>query len=149
MTPWWETLKLRPEVIRSSGQIDDVQMSLFQAVHGHGRRPPAVRRRGLLRRDHPPVAAVHSDLLAKVAVRLGGGANYTAAPALWRLDQAMGGGKSHGLIGLYHLAASPGRACGAPMSDSRRSRRRERMIGGKLAAGPGHARRSSCSRATT
>jgi hypothetical protein len=45
--------------------------------------------------------------LANVAVRLAGGPNYTAAPALWRLDQAMGGGKSHGLIGLDHLADDP------------------------------------------
>ena len=45
--------------------------------------------------------------MAKVAVRLGGGENYTRARALWRLDQAMGGGKSHGLIGLWHLAAHP------------------------------------------
>ncbi|MGZ3642107.1 MAG: hypothetical protein ACXVAI_07575, partial [Candidatus Limnocylindrales bacterium] len=37
------------------------------------------------------------DLLAKVAVRLGS-ANYTAAPALRRLDQGMGGGKSHACI---------------------------------------------------
>ena len=36
----------------------------------------------------------------EVAVRLGGGSNYTRARALWQLDQAMGGGKSHGLTGL-------------------------------------------------
>ena len=34
VTPWWEVLKLRDEIAHSSGSIDDVQMSLFQAVHG-------------------------------------------------------------------------------------------------------------------
>ena len=44
--------------------------------------------------------------MARVAVRLGvEGSTQTAA--VWRLDQAMGGGKSHGLIGLWHLAAHP------------------------------------------
>jgi hypothetical protein len=31
---------------------------------------------------------------------------YERAKSVWRLDQAMGGGKSHGLIGLSHLATS-------------------------------------------
>ena len=34
VTPWWEVLKLREEIAHSSGSIDDVQMSLFRAVHG-------------------------------------------------------------------------------------------------------------------
>ena len=36
VTPWWRCLKLRQEILSASGQIDDVQMSLFQAVHGTG-----------------------------------------------------------------------------------------------------------------
>ena len=41
VTPWWKALKLRQEILDASGQIDDVQMSLFQAVHGSGAdRPP-------------------------------------------------------------------------------------------------------------
>jgi hypothetical protein len=41
VTPWWEVLKLRDEVVHASGSIDDVQMSLFQAVHGTvADRPP-------------------------------------------------------------------------------------------------------------
>jgi hypothetical protein len=104
VTPWWETLKLRQEA--SSGSIDDVQMSLFRSVYSTGaERPPYADPRyyGEITHPSPPLA----DLMAKVAVRLGGGNRYTAAPALWRLDQSMGGGKSHGLIGLYHLAAHP------------------------------------------
>jgi len=106
VTPWWETLKIRPEIIHSSGQIDDVQMSLFQAVHGKGHdRPPYAEPSHYGEITHPSPQFI--DLMAKIAVRLGGATNYTAAPALWRLDQAMGGGKSHGLIGLNHLAAHP------------------------------------------
>jgi len=106
VTPWWATLKLRSEVVKSSGSIDDVQMSLFRSVYSTGaERPPYADARyyGDITHPSPQLA----DLMAKVAVRLGGGNRYTAAPALWRLDQSMGGGKSHGLIGLYHLAAHP------------------------------------------
>jgi hypothetical protein len=106
VTPWWETLNIRPEIVHSSGQIDDVQMSLFQAVYGRNEdRPPYADAAYYGKITHPSPQFI--QLLANVAVRLAGGANYTAAPALWRLDQAMGGGKSHGLIGLNHLAASP------------------------------------------
>jgi len=106
VTPWWEVLKLRDEVVHASGSIDDVQMSLFQAVHGTvGDRPPYADAHYYGEITHP--SPLFTDLMAKVAVRLGGGEKHTRARALWRLDQAMGGGKSHGLIGLWHLAAHP------------------------------------------
>jgi hypothetical protein len=104
VTPWWEILKLREEIAHSSGSIDDVQMSLFQAVHGTvNERPAYADAKYYGEITHP--SPLFTDLMAKVAVRLGGGENYTRARALWRLDQAMGGGKSHGLIGLWHLAS--------------------------------------------
>jgi hypothetical protein len=104
VTPWWEVLKLREEIAHSAGSIDDVQMSLFQAVHGTvNDRPAYADAKYYGEITHP--SPLFTDLMAKVAVRLGGGENYTRARALWRLDQAMGGGKSHGLIGLWHLAA--------------------------------------------
>ena len=79
-------------------------MSLFQAVHGTvNDRPAYADAKYYGEITHP--SPLFTDLMAKVAVRLGGGENYTRARALWRLDQAMGGGKSHGLIGLWHLAA--------------------------------------------
>ena len=106
VTPWWEVLKLRDEIAHSSGSIDDVQMSLFQAVYGTVTDRPAYADAAYYGEiTHP--SPLFTDLMAKVAVRLGGGDNYTRARALWRLDQAMGGGKSHGLIGLWHLAAHP------------------------------------------
>jgi len=106
VTPWWEVLKLRDEIVHSSGSIDDVQMSLFQAVHGTVKERPAYANAAYYGEiTHP--SPLFTDLMAKVAVRLGGGDKHTRARALWRLDQAMGGGKSHGLIGLWHLAAHP------------------------------------------
>ena len=105
VTPWWETLRIRKEITDSSGAVDDVQMSLFRAVYGTGTdRPPYGAPAYYGEITHPSPQFI--ELMAKVAIRLGA-ANYTAAPGLWRLDQAMGGGKSHGLIGLYHLATHP------------------------------------------
>lgn len=106
VTPWWDTLRLRREVTSGAGAIDDVQMSLFRAVHGiAGEKAPYADPAYYGEITHPSPNLV--DLMAKVIVRLGGGTQYTAAPALWQLDQAMGGGKSHGLIGLWHVAAHP------------------------------------------
>ena len=106
--PWWEVIELRDEVKASDGAIDDVQMSLHDAVFGKegvgaGRTPYAdASYYGDI--THPTGSLV--ELMARVAVRLGV-PDSTQTSALWRLDQAMGGGKSHGLIGLWHLAAHP------------------------------------------
>ena len=106
LTPWWDILKLRGEVTTGAGSIDDVQMSLFRAVHGvAGERAAYADPAYYGEITHPSPNLV--DLMGKVIVRLGGGDRHTAAPALWQLDQAMGGGKSHGLIGLWQVAANP------------------------------------------
>ena len=107
-TPWWEVIKLRDEVTSSGGAIDDVQMSLHNAVFGKegvgaGLTPYSdATYFGSI--THPTGNLV--ELMARVAVRLGVPGS-TQTSAMWRLDQAMGGGKSHGLIGLWHLAAHP------------------------------------------
>lgn len=105
-TPWWKALKLRQEILDASGQIDDVQMSLFQAVHGVGSARPAYADATYYGEiTHPTDRLV--DLLTEIAVRVGGGADYLKARAVTRLDQGMGGGKSHACIGAFHLAAHP------------------------------------------
>ena len=72
VTPWWEVLKLRDEIVHSSGSIDDVQMSLFQAVHGTAATvPPYADAAYYGEITHP--SPLFTDLMAKVAVRLGGG----------------------------------------------------------------------------
>ena len=106
VTPWWKALQIRKEIIGASGQIDDVQMSLFQAVHGvAATRPPYADAAYYGSITHPTERLV--DLLTEIAVRIGGGADYLKARAVTRLDQGMGGGKSHACIGAFHLAAHP------------------------------------------
>jgi hypothetical protein len=104
ITPWWQVLRLRPELGLNSGNINDVQMSVFRAVYS---TPPAPYADpvyyGAI--THPTATLV--SLMARIAIRLGGGPRYTSTRALYHLDQGMGGGKSHGLIGLYHLAKHP------------------------------------------
>ena len=108
-TPWTQTMTLRPEIVRS-GHVDDVQVSLAAAVFGAS--GDQERRSHYARPDyygaitHPTGRLV--NLMAQVKLRIGGsGPAARNAPAVWRLDQAMGGGKSHGLIGLWHLAEHP------------------------------------------
>lgn len=131
VTPWWEVLRLRREVTAGAGSIDDVQLSLFRAVHGVGGERAAYGDAAYYGEiTHPSPNLV--DLMAKVIVRLGGGQRYTAAPALWQLDQAMGGGKSHGLIGLWHVAAHPAEMRGTDVGREAFALA-ERIIGGTLA----------------
>jgi hypothetical protein len=105
-TPWWSAIKLRQEILDASGQIDDVQMSLFRAVHGTGASRPAYADAGYYGEiTHPTDRLV--DLLTEIAVRIGGADDYLRARAVTRLDQGMGGGKSHACIGAFHLAAHP------------------------------------------
>ena len=107
VTPWWDALEIRPEIVNSAGQIDDVQMSLGDAVHATGAARPAYADAtyfGAI--THPTRRLV--DLLAKIGVRLGGGSeDYLKAHALTRLNQGMGGGKSHAEIAAWHMAAHP------------------------------------------
>ena len=106
VTPWWEALRLRSEIVDASGAIDDVQMSLHDAVYGKGaQRPEYADTNYYGQITHPTGQLV--DLLAKLAVRVGGGEDYMKAPALTRLDQGMGGGKSHACIGAWQLADKP------------------------------------------
>ena len=106
MTPWWKALKIRNEILDASGQIDDVQMSLFRAVYASGSdRPPYSDAGYYAQITYPGDRLI--DLLAEIAVRIGSGSDYLKARAVTRLDQGMGGGKSHACIGAYHLAADP------------------------------------------
>lgn len=106
VTPWWKVLKLRKEILDASGQLAELRMSLFRAVHGTGTdRPPYADARYYGEITHPTERLI--DLLAELAVRTGGGDDYLKARAVTKLDQGMGGGKSHACVGAYHLAANP------------------------------------------
>lgn len=103
ITPWWKTMQLRDEVRAGQGRIDDVQMSLHDAVFGKagGARVPYESAAYYGEITHPAGSLV--ALMTQIVLRLGV-QDSNRARAVWRLDQAMGGGKSHGLIGLWHLA---------------------------------------------
>ena len=103
-TPWWEIVQLRDEINDGRGRIDDVQASLHDAAFGRVDGAKGLYgdadRYGQI--THPTGSLV--ALMAQIAIRLGSqGPASSRARAVWRLDQAMGGGKSHGLIGLWHL----------------------------------------------
>lgn len=107
ITPWWETVVLRDEIEKAQGRIDDVTASLHDAVFGRagGEEVPYRRADYYGAITHPTESLV--EWMAKIAVRLGA-PGTSQARGVWRLDQGMGGGKSHGMIGLWHLATNPG-----------------------------------------
>jgi predicted AAA+ superfamily ATPase len=106
VTPWWRALRIRKEILNAAGQIDDVQMSLFQAAYGTGSARPLYAEAAYFGEiTHPTGRLV--DLLTEIAVRIGAGEDHLKARAVTRLDQGMGGGKSHACIGAYHLATNP------------------------------------------
>lgn len=98
---WSDVLSLRPEVVASDGGVGDLQMSLHKAVYQTVEAP--YRDVGYYAAITQPTPTL-VGFFSRVARRLSGlGERY----ALYHLDQGMGGGKSHALVGLYHLAASP------------------------------------------
>src|SRR6266536_2771958 len=98
---WADVLTLRPEVTDASGQVADLQMSLYSVVSQTADVP--YREVGYYCDITMPTDTLVS-FMAQVAQRLGS-ASWTRA--LFHLDQGMGGGKSHALVGLYHLAKDP------------------------------------------
>src|SRR5208282_2296969 len=98
---WTELLKLRPEVAASDGGVGDLQMSLHKAVYQTVDVPyREVEYYADITQPTPNLVGFFS----RIARRL---ANAHEAIALYHLDQGMGGGKSHALVGLYHMAANP------------------------------------------
>ncbi|MCU1612622.1 MAG: putative ATPase superfamily [Frankiales bacterium] len=98
---WADVLELRPEVRASDGSVGELQMSLHKAVYQTVDVPyRKVEYYGDITEPTPNLVG----FFARVARRLGTSAD---APALFHLDQGMGGGKSHALVGLYHMANSP------------------------------------------
>jgi len=96
---WADVLSLRPELTDQNGQLADLQMSLYSAVFQTEQVPYRdVGYYGAITQPTPRL----EGFLARVMRRLG---TSHSATALFHLDQGMGGGKSHALIGLWHLAA--------------------------------------------
>lgn len=98
---WTNTLPLRPEVIATDGGVGDLQMSLHKAVYQTVEVPYRdVAYYTEITQPTPNLVGFFS----RVARRLTGAGE---AVALFHLDQGMGGGKSHALVGLHHMAARP------------------------------------------
>jgi hypothetical protein len=98
---WTELLTLRPEVVASDGGVGDLQMSLHRAVYQTVDVPYRdVAYFADITQPTPNLVGFFS----RIARRL---ADAGETVALYHLDQGMGGGKSHALVGLHHMAASP------------------------------------------
>lgn len=97
---WGDVLDLRPELLDAKGHITNLQMSLYAVAY---------RTRDVPYED----VDYYSDIteptpglirfMGTIARRLGAPGS---GRALFHLDQGMGGGKSHALVGLHHMAAS-------------------------------------------
>jgi predicted AAA+ superfamily ATPase len=97
---WTKVLKLRPEVVASDGGVGDLQMSLHRAVYQTAKAPyQDVAYYGDITEPTPNLVG----FFARIARRLSGA---DESVALYHLDQGMGGGKSHALVGLYHMASN-------------------------------------------
>jgi hypothetical protein len=98
---WTQVLTLRPEVTGSEGSVGELQMSLHKAVYQTVDVP--YRKVDYYSEITQPTPQL-VGFLGRLARRLGTGSEGTA---LFHLDQGMGGGKSHALVGAYHMAANP------------------------------------------
>lgn len=98
---WADVLNLRSELLDRNGQLADLQMSLFDAVY-RTRDVPYQEAAYYGEITEPTPGLI--GFMAEVARRLG---SESGATALYHLDQGMGGGKSHALVGLYHMVRSP------------------------------------------
>ncbi|MFE2152540.1 DUF499 domain-containing protein [Streptomyces lavendulae] len=99
---WADLLALRSEITDADGQIADLQMSLYSAVYTDRYVPYADP--GYYAEITEPTPRL-VQFMSTVARRLG--TRVRGGKALFHLDQGMGGGKSHALVGLYHLANTP------------------------------------------
>src|SRR5947209_5650017 len=99
---WADVLILRDEIVATGGQIADLQMSLYSAVYTD-RDVPYHDPVYYSNITEPTIGLV--SFMGAVARRLG--TDSSAGKALFHLDQGMGGGKSHALVGLFHLGNDP------------------------------------------
>lgn len=99
---WADLLTLRKEVTDAAGQISDLQMSLYSAVFTD-RDVPYQDPTYYADITEPTIGL--QRFMGAIARRLG--SSQVGGKALFHLDQGMGGGKSHALVGLYHLGNNP------------------------------------------
>ncbi|WP_439811678.1 DUF499 domain-containing protein [Streptomyces sp. P9-2] len=99
---WAEVLTLRDEVRQTDGSVGELQMSLAKAVYQTVPVPYA--NIGYYTDITQPTPKL-VGFLGRVARRLG--VSDLDAQACFHLDQGMGGGKSHALVGIWHMISRP------------------------------------------
>ena len=95
---WASALQLRTELVTNQGQVTGLQMSLYDAVY---RTADVPYQEAEYYSDITEPTPSLVRFLATAAARLGSPRDVRA---LYHLDQGMGGGKSHALVGAYHMA---------------------------------------------
>jgi hypothetical protein len=98
---WADVLTLRDEVRLSDGSVGELQMSLAKAVY---QTVPVPYAKCTYYTDITQPTPLLVGFLGKVARRLG--VKGLEAQACFHLDQGMGGGKSHALVGIWHMINS-------------------------------------------
>ncbi|WP_432983246.1 DUF499 domain-containing protein [Dactylosporangium sp. CA-233914] len=99
---WTTALALRDEVRLTDGSVGELQMSLAKAVYQTVLVPYA---KCDYYTDITQPTPLLVGFLGRVARRLG--IDGVDAQACFHLDQGMGGGKSHALVGIWHMINSP------------------------------------------
>ncbi|MFJ6272281.1 DUF499 domain-containing protein [Pseudarthrobacter oxydans] len=99
---WADLLELRDEVRATDGSVGELQMSLAKAVY---QTVPVPYARCSYYTDITEPTPKLVGFLGRVARRLGVADMDTQA--CFHLDQGMGGGKSHALVGIWHMIQSP------------------------------------------
>ena len=98
---WADVLTLRNEVRLTDGSVGELQMSLAKAVY-QTLPVPYAKCAYFTEITQPTPLLV--GFLGRVARRLG--VEGVEAQACFHLDQGMGGGKSHALVGIWHMISS-------------------------------------------
>ncbi|MGA3354895.1 MAG: DUF499 domain-containing protein [Acidimicrobiales bacterium] len=105
---WASVLELRPEVVARRGHAEGLQMSLYDAVYQTSDVPYHVATYWC---DITEPTTKLVEFMAEICRQLAGGnvegELLPGGDSLFHLDQGMGGGKSHALVGLWHLARNP------------------------------------------
>jgi hypothetical protein len=105
VTHWADELHLRDEVVQRHGHAYGLQMSLYEAVYQTTDVP---YRDAAYWCDITEPTTKLVEFMAEITRHLGsagGASQLLGGDRLFHLDQGMGGGKSHALVGLWHLTA--------------------------------------------
>lgn len=113
-TPHWaDVLRLRDEVRATDGSVGELQMSLAKAVYQTVPVPYAMCE---YYTDITQPTPLLVGFLGRVARRLG--IPGLDSQSCFHLDQGMGGGKSHALVGIWHMIQNPNAFFGTDLGDA-------------------------------